>query len=129
VFAQLGRPDLTQKWVRWVADTFYTDQPDGVAGNDDGGTLSAWYVLASLGLFPTAGSEMYQITSPLWTRADVQMGAHRLRIVAKPASPANVYVRSADLNGTRLDRCSINHDEIAAGGELRFELAPNHENK
>ena len=73
LFNAADRPDLTQKWVRWILAVKYGDQENGLDGNDDGGTLSAWYVLASLGLFPTAGSETYQITSPLWTRADVKM--------------------------------------------------------
>jgi predicted alpha-1,2-mannosidase len=124
LFNAADRPDLTQKWVRWILAVKYGDQDNGLDGNDDGGTLSAWYVLASLGLFPTAGSETYQITSPLWTQAAVQIGAQRLRIVAKPAAPANAYVRSVQLNGARLDRWSINHTEIASGGELRFELGP-----
>jgi predicted alpha-1,2-mannosidase len=122
LFNASDRPDLTQKWVRWILDVKYGDQENGLDGNDDGGTLSAWYVLASLGLFPTAGSETYQLTSPLWTRAEVQMGAQRLRIVAKSAGPADVSVRSTELNGARLDRWSIKHAEIGRGGELRFEL-------
>jgi predicted alpha-1,2-mannosidase len=122
LFNAADRPDLTQKWVRWILAVKYGDQENGLDGNDDGGTLSAWYVFASLGLFPTAGSDTYQITSPLWTRADVKMGAQRLRIVTRSAAPANVYVRSIELNGARLDRSSIKHSEIAAGGELRFEL-------
>jgi predicted alpha-1,2-mannosidase len=124
LFNAADRPDLTQKWARWILAVKYGDQENGLDGNDDGGTLSAWYVLASLGLFPTAGSDAYQITSPLWTRADVKMGAHRLHIDARSAAPASAYVRSIELNGARLDRRWIKHNEIAGGGELRFELQP-----
>jgi predicted alpha-1,2-mannosidase len=122
LFNAAGRPDLTQKWVRWILAVKYGDQENGLDGNDDGGTLSAWYVLASLGLFPTAGSDTYQITSPLWARADVKMGGRQLRIVAKSAAPANMYVRSMEFNGARLQGWSINHSEIGRGGELRFEM-------
>ena len=52
LFNAAGRPDLTQKWVRWILDVKYGDGDNGLDGNDDGGTLSAWYVLSSLGLFP-----------------------------------------------------------------------------
>src|SRR5262249_9643668 len=71
VFAQLGRPDLTQQWVRWVADTLYTDQPDGVAGNDDGGALGSWYVLATLGVYPISGGDGFVIGAPRFPRARV----------------------------------------------------------
>jgi hypothetical protein len=59
LFAQLGRPDLTHEWARWILDHHYNDTPTGVAGNDDGGTLGSWYVLAALGLYPVAGSADY----------------------------------------------------------------------
>ncbi len=57
LFNAADRPDLTQKWVRWILDKKYGDAENGLDGNDDGGTLSAWYVLSSLGLYPTAGSD------------------------------------------------------------------------
>ena len=66
LFNHANRPDLTQKWVRWILETKYGDRENGLDGNDDGGTLSAWYVLSSLGLFPTAGTDRYEISGPLW---------------------------------------------------------------
>ena len=82
LFNAAGRPDLTQKWVRWILDHKYGDQENGLDGNDDGGTLSAWYVLSSLGLYPTAGSDRYELTSPLWKRAEIKIGQQPLVIVA-----------------------------------------------
>ena len=61
LFNYANRPDLTQKWVRWILETKYGDRENGLDGNDDGGTLSAWYVLSSLGLFPTAGTDRYEL--------------------------------------------------------------------
>jgi predicted alpha-1,2-mannosidase len=124
LFNAAGRPDLTQKWVRWILDVKYGDGEDGLDGNDDGGTLSAWYVLSSLGLFPTAGSDLYQLASPLWTRADVQMGARRLALTADQTSAKNQYVQKAWLNDKPLERRWLKHGEIAGGGELRFEMGP-----
>jgi predicted alpha-1,2-mannosidase len=124
LFNAADRPDLTQKWVRWILDVKYGDKENGLDGNDDGGTLSAWYVFGSLGLFPTAGSDMYQIASPLWKRAEVKLGAGRLRLFGEPNAPAHVYIRKVDLNGVRLDRRWVKHAEIAGGGELHFEMGP-----
>jgi len=122
LFNAAGRPDLTQKWVRWILDVKYGTGDNGVDGNDDGGTLSAWYVLSSLGLFPTAGSDVYQIASPVWKRAEIQMGKNRLTIVAENAGPKNVYVQKVWLNDKPLDRRWLKHAEIANGGTLRFEM-------
>ena len=72
--------------MRWILDDKYGDKENGLDGNDDGGTLSAWYVFSSLGLYPTAGTDEYQIASPIWKRADVKTGSQHLRITAEPAS-------------------------------------------
>ena len=74
LFNAAGRPDLTQKWVRWILETKYGDRENGLDGNDDGGSLSAWYVLGSIGLFPTAGTDRYEFASPLWQRAEIKVG-------------------------------------------------------
>ncbi|MBM3880630.1 MAG: glycoside hydrolase family 92 protein [Verrucomicrobia bacterium] len=66
LFNGAGRPDLTQKWVRWILEHKYANRYDGLEGNDDGGTLSAWYVLSALGLYPVAGSDLYQLGAPLF---------------------------------------------------------------
>ena len=124
LFNHAGRPDLTQKWVRWILETKYGDRDNGLDGNDDGGTLSAWYVLSSLGLFPTAGTDQYEIGSPIWDQAEITIQDKRLKIIAENNSPTNVYVQKAWLNEKRLDRSTIQHSEIAAGGILRFEMGP-----
>lgn len=124
LFNKAGRPDLTQKWVRWILEKKYGDEENGLDGNDDGGTLSAWYVFSSLGLYPTAGSDRYELTSPLWKRAEVQMGDDRLVIVAENYAPDHKYIRRVWLNDTPLDRTWLTHGEIAQGGVLRFEMGP-----
>ena len=122
LFNSARRPDLTQKWVRWILETKYGVEENGLDGNDDGGTLSAWYVLSSLGIFPTAGTDRYEIGSPLWSRAELQLGDKRLTIIADNAARNHPYVQKVWLNDRLLDRHWIRHDEIAAGGTLRFEM-------
>jgi predicted alpha-1,2-mannosidase len=122
LFNSAGRPDLTQKWVRWILETKYGDRENGLDGNDDGGTLSAWYVLSSLGLFPTAGTDRYELTSPLWERSQIQMQDKRLTVIAQSSAPNHPYIQKAWLNGKLLDRNWIRHAEIADGGILQFEM-------
>jgi predicted alpha-1,2-mannosidase len=78
-----GRPDKTQAAVR-RALRLYDTSPDGYPGNDDLGTLSSWYVLGALGLYPEVpGVGVLAIGSPLFPRAAVHLGEGRtLRIVA-----------------------------------------------
>ncbi len=124
LFNAAGRPDLTQKWVRWILDTKYADHYAGLDGNDDGGTLSSWYVFSALGFYPVAGTTKYWLGSPLFTRADVHLGDKTLTIIADNNSADNVYVQKALLNGKPLDNPWFTHDDIAQGGELRFEMGP-----
>lgn len=121
LFNHAGRPDLTRKWVRWILDTKYTDRENGLDGNDDGGTLSAWYVLASLGIFPTPGTDRYELAAPLWDRAELRIDQQVLTITADNLAPDHASVRRILLNDVPLDRTWLRHSEIAQGGTLRFE--------
>lgn len=122
LFNDAGRPDLTQKWVRWVLDNKYGVGYDGLDGNDDGATLSAWYIFSSMGFYPIAGSDVYQIGTPLFAKAEVKIGENTLLIEADNYAPENRYVQKIWLNDTILNRNWIRHSEIAEGGVLRFEM-------
>lgn len=122
LFNAAGRSDLTRKWVRWILAHKYGTGHDGLDGNDDGGTLSAWYVLSALGFYPVAGSDRYELGAPLFPKAEVALGPHRLVILAEHHAPNSALPGEVWLNGTRLDRTWIRHEEIARGGVLRFVL-------
>ena len=123
LFNSAGRPDLTQKWVRWILDNKYGDEYDGIDGDDDSGTLSSWYVFSSLGFYPVAGSDVYQIGAPLFQKAELKIGDELLSIVTDNYSSNNKYVNRIWLNGKLLNRTWFKHSEIANGGELRFEMS------
>ena len=122
LFNDAGRPDLTQKWVRWILDHKYGAAYDGLDGNDDAGTLSAWYVLSAVGLYPVAGSDRYQLGAPLFERAELRLKNKPLVIVAENYAPNHFYVRNVLLHDTPLDRAWIRHSEIENGGVLRFVM-------
>ena len=124
LFNHVGRPDLCQKWVRWICDNMHADDYIGLAGNDDAATLSAWYVFNALGFYPIAGTTKYELAAPLFDKAEMKLGAGTLTVIAENQGPKNCYVQSVSLNGTPLDRTCINHDEIANGGTLKFVLGP-----
>ncbi len=123
LFNTAGRPDLTQKWVRHLLETKYDTTAVGLDGNDDGGSLSAWYVFSALGFYPIPGTDRYQVAAPLFSRADVRVAGGVLRIVADNASSQNIYVRNLWLNDSLLTRRWLKHAELVRGGELRFEMA------
>ena len=123
LFNDAGRPDLTQKWVRWILKNKYKNDDVGIDGNDDAGTLSAWYVLSSLGIYPIAGTEIYQLGSPLFKSAEINLGNVILTITTENYAPSNIYVKEVILNDIPLNRRWINHSEIENGGVLKFVMS------
>lgn len=124
LFNHAGRADLTQKWVRWTLRERFSTDADGLDGNDDGGTLSAWYVFSALGFYPIAGTDRYWIGSPCIDDATLTLpDGHTLHVHADNQSAQNVYVSAVTLNGKPLDSPFLTHGQIAAGGELRFTMS------
>lgn len=122
-FAWTGEPWKTQGVSRGL-QSLYRPTPDGLPGNDDLGTLSAWFVWNALGLYPPIpGAPVYVIASPAFERATVRLPAGDLVIEASGASVASKFVASARLDGEPLDRAWVTHAELAGGATLRFEMS------
>lgn len=123
LFALAGKPELTQSWVRWVMKTQFTDTPAGLPGNDDGGTMAAWYLFSAMGLYPIVGTDLYVLSAPLFPRIEVAVQGGTFLIDAPDASADRYLVREITLNGTKLTSPVIKHSELRAGHMLRFTLA------
>ena len=125
LYNHAGAPKKTQYWVRYIMDHKYLPAPDGLSGNDDCGTMSAWYVFSALGFYPVSpGSDMYDLGSPLVKEARIMLENGKIfTITAVNQGQQNIYVKKAELNGTRLDRLWITHDEIMKGGSLVFYMS------
>jgi predicted alpha-1,2-mannosidase len=122
LFSLLGRPDLTAQWVRWTMDAYFPAQPDGLPGNDDGGTMSAWYVFAALGFYPVAGTDLYVVGTPRFNRVTLQLPDGAFEIVADGVSDDAKYIQSATLNGAPLETPTFHHADLHGGGRLRFVM-------
>ncbi len=119
LFTQWGDPAGTQQWARWVIDTYYSDQPDGVAGNDDGGTLGSWYVLATLGLYPIAGSDLWILGAPRFPNATIVVGGHTLTISTEGTG---AFVKSATLDGVPIVGPTLTHAQLTGAASLHVVL-------
>lgn len=125
-----GVPHLTQKWTRKICRDAYGTGPYGLCGNEDVGQMSAWYVLAAMGIHPiNPGDKIYQITSPVFTEVDIKLDPNyytgeKFKIIAHDNSPENIYIQSIKLNGKALDRYWITHEEITDGGTLEMQMGP-----
>lgn len=131
MFNVLGKPWLTQKWVRAICGQAYHDSAEtGLVGNEDVGQMSAWYVLAASGLHPVCpGDGRYQICSPLFDSVVIQLDTRyasgkKFTIVAVNNSPENKYIQSAKLNGKKYNKSWLSHEALAKGGKLELVLGP-----
>jgi len=115
----------TQEHVHHIMTTNYADRPDGLAGNDDAGQISAWYVMSALGFYQvTPGVPIYQIGTPHFDDATIAFdGGKAFNIHARGAEAGAFYIHSATLNGKPLRRSYLTHAEIVTGGELTFEMS------
>ena len=108
-----------------AAMTLFTNGPDGMTGNDDLGTMSAWYVFSSLGLYPTtSGGDFLALSSPQFPTATVHIGQRQLVITAPGVTDANRYVQNVSLNGRGVARSWLGWDDISRGGSLRVDVGP-----
>lgn len=124
LFSDAGRSNLTEKWVRWTLANRFSTDIDGLDGNDDGGTLSSWYVFSAMGFYPLAGTDKYWIGSPNIDNAEIALSnGNTLNIKAINQSENNIYVKSVTLNGTELDGNYITHEQLMNGGELVFTMS------
>lgn len=124
LYILFGAPERAAPVIRWIARTKYADSPDGRDGNDDGGTLAAWYVFSAMGIYPLPGETRYLIGSPLFKRSEMRLGHGKRFIIEAPGlSSKRMYVRRALWNGRRLTTPWIEHSDIRQGGVLRLEMA------
>ncbi|MEA2273249.1 MAG: hypothetical protein QOI98_1957, partial [Solirubrobacteraceae bacterium] len=123
-FNWLGQPWQTQKVARAELNV-YNSRPDGLPGNDDTGTMSAWYVLASLGIYHAApGSNAWEVSSPAFARAVVKRGTQGPLTIEAPGATSQVpYIHGANLDGVRLDRTYLSACELQSARTLAYTLS------
>lgn len=119
-----GAPWKTQKRVRMLLDTWFTNSPFGIPGDEDGGGLSGFVVFSSMGFYPvTPGIPAFNIGSPLFTDVVVKLqNGKTFRVIAKKSNRENKYIQSATLNGKEWNKPWFSWDDIKDGGVLVLDM-------
>ena len=140
------KPWLTQKWINKILtkDMFqyygthnkwdepyygriYKSDPAGYIPemDDDEGTMSAWYVLSSMGIYPVeVGKPIFQLTSPIFDKVVIHVrNGKTFEIITKNLSDESFYINSLKLNGVQMNRLYLTQEEITNGGKLVIELS------
>ena len=117
----IGRPDLSSDRVREIVTSNYTDQPDGLPGNDDSGAMSSWLAFHMMGLYPNAGQSYYLLHAPLIPEWTLQLcNGKTLRGIVKGKG---THFEKVTLNGKVLDDARLEHADLMEGGELMFHVS------
>src|ERR1035437_2593717 len=124
IYNRLGVPWKTQKRVRMLLDSFFTDTVQGIPGDEDGGGMSAFVVFSMLGFYPfTPGIPTYDIGSPIFDKVTIHLkNGKDVVITAHNNSHENKYVQSIRLNGQPLNQIWFRHADIADGGTLELTM-------
>jgi predicted alpha-1,2-mannosidase len=123
LFNFTDNPADVGKWVRIIQATAYGTGPDGLVGNDDGGTLSAWYLFSALGFYPVAGGDTYMLGAPLFPEIQVDLGDGKtLKIEAPGAGPDTPYVTRVRVDGEVVAGPYLNHAKLV-GTTIHFDMA------
>ena len=123
LYNYVNKPYKTQEWLNKIMTELYTDQPDGLCGNEDCGQMSAWYVFSAMGFYPVNPADgNYVFGKPMVNSAKLQIGDTPFEIVAHDLNEQNIYVRKVKLNGEDYNKRYITHKDLSEGGKLEFYM-------
>lgn len=124
LYHYVGQPWESAYRVRQIMDELYTDQPDGLSGNEDCGQMSAWYVMSAMGFYPvTPGSMQYAIGSPLFDKVTIHLeNGNDFVIECNRMEEKVCVIREAKRNDHDYHNSYIDHSDIMDGASFNFQV-------
>jgi predicted alpha-1,2-mannosidase len=123
-----GEEWRTQKHLRDIIRTYFGAGPDGLPGNDDTGTMSAWLMYGMMGFYPiTPGNPVYTLSAPVFDKVTIHLDPkyyNKEKIVIETVnnSPENIYIQRMELGGRSLRNYTITHQDLVEKGHLKIVL-------
>ena len=115
-----GEEWRTQQLIKMLLDENYTTSPDGLPGNDDTGTMSAWAVFSMMGLYPDCpGQPYYTLTTPRFDRVEIETTHGTIAIECEGRGD---YIKEVLMGGKRCDTFRISHSDLIKNGGLKLKL-------
>ena len=123
LYSMLGEPDKAADRLRQVYKEMYFNDVEGLAGNEDVGQMSAWYVLSSFGFYQVEPAcPRFWFGAPNLEKAVLKVAGGTFTITADGLSDENRYIRGVKLNGQPYDLPYIEYKDIVKGGKLEFTM-------
>ena len=124
LYNYLGAASKTQETVKAIIDTKWNSGTGGIPGNDDAGTMSAWYVLSALGLYPTVPTRAeLALTTPLFPHAVVRLAGGRSLVIDAPGTESAHYVKGLKVDGRSTTKAWLPARAVTAGAHLTYTLS------
>lgn len=121
IYNWTNEPYKTSEIVHRIFNEVYSSKPNGLPGNDDCGAMGAWYVFASIGLYPMIpGVAGFSISAPQFEKTTIQLPENKL--VIKGGSPKNIYIKELKINGSKYSSSWIDWCKLSKGAELEYYL-------
>lgn len=131
MYAFAGDQWKTAEKVRQVIKEFYFDRPEGLAGNEDCGAMSSWYIMSALGFYPeNPANGVYVLGSPIFDKATFKVSSGKTFTVETVNNePGNIYIQKVEWNGKPYTKSYIRHKDILSGGTFKVFMGkePNKE--
>ena len=119
-----GEEWRTQEMVAKLLDKHFTTLPDGIPGNDDTGTMSAWAVFSMMGFYPDCpGNPSYTLTVPRFDSVTITLnpelcgGKDKLVITAEGSGKR---IKGMRLGGKSYGKYRISHKDLTEAGTLKI---------
>ena len=131
LFNYAGQPWKTQQKVRHILETEYSNTPGGLAGNDDAGQMSAWYLFSAIGFYPVCpGTPYYVLGSPSFKNLSIRLeNGKTFRMLAPNASEKNIYIQQINEIEFKINEIMNSSNEISRkNGWAQFISIQNHYN-
>jgi predicted alpha-1,2-mannosidase len=123
LYNYFGAAYKTQETVKAIIDTEWNDGTGGIPGNDDAGTMSSWYVLSALGLYPGVPTRAeLTLTTPLFPRAEVRLASGKKLTIDAPDTTSKHYVQGLKVNGKSTTKAWLPASTVTTGGHLTYSL-------
>ncbi|KAJ7184335.1 glycosyl hydrolase family 92-domain-containing protein [Mycena filopes] len=130
-----GKQYKTVGKTRYIVNTYYTLENDGIPGNQDAGAMATWLLWNLIGLYPVSSQPIFLVAAPFFKALDIRLGTTDptspasksktyLKIRAPNLSQQNIYVQGLQVNGKNISRSYLLHEELAGGGTIAFDMGP-----
>lgn len=123
-----GEEWRTQKLVKELLEKHFKPTPDGIPGNDDTGTMSAWAIFSMLGFYPDCpGLPEYTLTTPAFDKITIRLDPRyykqkELIITTNKTTEESIYIQDIKLNGQSYKGYRLTHDQLINSGHIEFIL-------